>query len=259
MPPSALLFTGKKTTDLPAAYIRDDKATYLIDLNKTLPDSVQIGRGRIPLNFRQRVLPGQAQVVDAGNISLRFNAESLFDTLYLATRTTAYNGLEINQNTIPINDFIDVRFTPTSPMAIDTMRTKMYLLNNGRQKFIGGRWVKNCIEFRTRELGKFSLLTDLTPPDVRLVSATARGVSARISDELSGIDQFRVFVNGEWTLMQYDYKRALIWSDKLDPATPFEAGAEVKLQVRDRAGNVAELLTTIAAPPAPKPVRRRKR
>ena len=81
---------------------------------------------------------------------------------------------------------------------------------------------------------------------------------ARISDELSGIDQFRVFVNGEWTLMQYDYKRALIWSDKLDPETPFEPGSEVILQVRDRAGNVGEVVTTIAEPPAPKPKPTRK-
>lgn len=252
-PPNALLFTGKKTTELPVAYTRDSKAVYLIDLNKTLPDSVQIGRGRLPLNFRQAVIPGRTQVVDVGNVSLRFNAESLFDTLFLATRNLPGNQLEINQNTIPLNDFIDVRFTPTSPMAIDTMRTKMYLLSGGRQRFAGGTWNQNRITFRTRELGRFGLLTDLTPPAIRVLSATGKGISARISDDLSGIDQFRVFVNGEWTLMQYDYKRALIWSDKLDPTTPFEAGSEVILQVRDRAGNVGEVTTTIATPPVPKP------
>lgn len=252
-PPNALLFTGKKTTELPVAYTRDSKAVYLIDLNKMLPDSVQIGRGRLPLNFRQAVLPGRTQVVDAGNVRIRFNAESLFDTLYLSTRTIAGNQLEINQTTIPLNDFIDVRFTPTSPIPIDTMRTKMYLLSGGRQRFVGGTWTKNRIDFRTRELGRFGLLTDLTPPTVRVVSATGKGISARISDDLSGIDQFRVFVNGEWTLMQYDYKRALIWSDKLDPTTPFEPGVEVIVQVRDRAGNVGEVVTTIATAPIPKP------
>jgi hypothetical protein len=252
-PPNALLFTGKKTTELPVAYTREGKAVYLIDLSKILPDSVQIGRGRLPLNFRQAVLPGSAQVIEAGNLSLRFNTESLFDTLYLSTRTSPGNILEINQNTIPLNDFIDVRFAPVTPMSIDTMRTKMYSLANGRQRFIGGKWTNNRIEFRTRELGKFGLLTDVVPPAIRVVSATGKGISARISDDLSGIDQFRVFVNGEWILMQYDYKRALIWSDKLDPETPFDAGAEVILQVRDRAGNIGEVATTISEPPAPKP------
>ena len=257
-PPAALLFTGKKITELPLAYTRNGKATYLIDLTKTMPDSVQIGRGRLPLNFRKAIVPGRTQTVDAGNVSLRFNPESLFDTLYLTTRTVAGNILEVNQNTIPLNDFIDVRFTPDTPMSIDTMRTKVYLLSGGRPRFIGGTWSKNRIDFRTRELGKFGLLTDLTLPAVRVISATGKSIMARISDELSGIDQFRVFVNGEWTLMQYDYKRALIWSDKLDPKTPFEPGSEVILQVRDRAGNVGEVVTTIAEVPAPKPKPARK-
>ena len=258
-PPNALLFTGKKTTELPVAYVRGDRAVYLIDLNKTLPDSVQIGRGRVPLNFRQRVVPGHAETIEAGAVNLRFSPTSLFDTLYLATRVSASNTLEINQNTIPLNDFIDVRFTPPFTAGLDTMRTKMYALNNGRETFLGGVWAKNRIEFRTRVLGKFALLTDATPPAIRVLSATASGISARISDERSGIDKFRVFVNGDWVLMQYDYKRALMWSDKLDPTVLFEPGQEVKIQVRDQAGNVAEVIATIAEPPAPRPAHRSTR
>jgi hypothetical protein len=255
-PPSALLFEGKKTTELPVAYNRNGRATYLIDLNRHLPDSVQVGRGRVPLNFRQRVVPGRADVINAGNVSIRFGEASLFDTLYLATRTQPGNVLEINQNTIPLNEAIDVRFTPTYPMGIDTMRTKMYALNNGRQVCLGGIWTGSRIEFKTRVLGRFGLLTDVTPPGVRIVSATPGGITARISDDLAGIDTFRAYVNGEWVLMQYDYKRALIWSDKLDHSTPFEAGAEVKIQVRDQAGNVAEAIGSIAQPAAPKRKRR---
>lgn len=256
VPPNALLFTGKKTTELPVAYVRGDRAVYLIDLNKTLPDSVQVGRGRVPLNFRQRVLPGRLETVDAGAVSLTVNPESLFDTLYLATRVSATNGLEINQHTIPLNDYINVRFTPPYPAGIDTLRTKMYALNNGRETFLGGHWTKNRIEFRTRVLGKFGLLTDVMPPAIRIVSATANGITARISDERSGIDKFRAFVNGEWVLMQYDYKRALIWSDKLDPTVLFESGQDVKIQVRDQAGNVAEAISTISEPVAPRPTHR---
>ena len=253
------MFEGATTTLLAPAYTRNGQTTYLVDLATTLPDSVQVGRGRIPLFFRQRVLPGQKEVVQAGNIQIRFNAESLFDTLYLSTRTLLDNTLEINQYTIPINDHIDVRYTPLRPVAVDTMRTKMYALSGGRQRFLGGNWANGRIEFRTRELGRFGLLTDVTPPDIRNVSATPGGITARISDDLSGIDQFRVFVGGVWTLMQYDYKRALIWSDKLDATTLFEPGTEVRLQVRDRTGNVAELTTAIATPPAPRPARRKRR
>ncbi len=135
------------------------------------------------------------------------------------------------------------------------MRTKAYWTSGGRESFLGGTWNKGQIEFKTRSLGQFQLLTDATPPTVEILSATPAGISARIRDDLSGIAQFRALVNGEWILMQYDYKRALLWSDKLNADEPFEAGAEVIVQVKDRSGNIGSDSTTIEEP---RPVVRRK-
>ncbi len=99
------------------------------------------------------------------------------------------------------------------------------------------------------------MLTDANPPTVEIMSATPAGITAKIRDNLSGIAEFRALVNGEWVLMQYDYKRALLWSDKLDPDVPFETGADVLVQVKDRSGNIGSDSTTINIP---RPVARRK-
>jgi len=42
-----------------------------------------------------------------------------------------------------------------------------------------------------------------------------------------------------------------LWSDKLDPEEPFEDGAEVLVQVKDRSGNIGSDSTTIEVPRQP--------
>ena len=254
-PPVAKLFTGRTVTEQPVSYTLANQAVYLIDLRRTLPDSVQFGRDVIRTNFRKRVIPDRPDIVTDGTTRLSFGAKTLFDTLHLAVRAVSGGGLEINQPTIPLNDYLTVQYTPNYPIAIDTARTKAYWTSGGNEMFLGGTWKKGHIEFKTRSLGRFQLLTDATPPTVSILSATPNGITAKIRDELSGIAEFRALVNGEWVLMQYDYKRALLWSDKLNPDTLFETGTEVIVQVKDRSGNIGFDSTTIDEP---RPVVRRK-
>lgn len=254
--PPAILMEGKKTTEQAVSYIHNNAAVYLIDMNQNLPEMVQVGAGKIATNLKKRIIPGQEDQYEDANVRLQFGLKTLFDTLYLAVRQIPWN-LEINQNTIPLNDFLTA--TWTTPGVSDTMRTKIYLINgSGQGKYVGGTWQKNKITFRTRELGRFQLMTDVTPPQARFVSVTPAGISARIADDLSGIRSFRAMVDGEWVLMQYDYKRALLWSDKLNPAEPFADGAEVMLEVTDNVGNVTSVQGIISTPKA-KPVAKRKR
>jgi hypothetical protein len=254
-PPVAKLFTGRTVTEQPVSYVLNNQAVYLIDLRHTLPDSVQFGRGVVRTNFRKRIIPGRADTFVDGSTRLEFSARTLFDTLHLAVRPVPGGGLEINQPTIPLNDFLTIQYVPNYPIAIDTMRTKAYWVSGGRENFLGGTWTKGKIQFKTRMLGRFQLLTDANPPTVEILTATPNGITAKIRDDLSGIAEFRALINDEWVLMQYDYKRALLWSDKLDPAELFEEGATVLVQVKDRSGNIGSDSTTIESP---RPVARRK-
>lgn len=254
-PPVAKLMTGRTVTEQPVSYVRNNQAIYLIDLRHTMPDSILFGRGVIRTNFRKRVIPGQREVFTDGKNQLEFSPKTLFDTLHLAMRALPGGGLEINQSTIPLNDYLTVQYTPNYPIAIDTARTKAYWTSGGNESFLGGTWNKGKIEFKTRWLGRFQLMTDINPPKVEILSATPKGITARIRDDLSGIREFRALVNGEWVLMQYDYKRALLWSDKLNPDELFANGAEVLVQVKDQSGNIGSASTTIAEP---RPAARRK-
>lgn len=255
-PPPARLIVGREVVATQSvSYVIRGQAVYLIDLRKTMPDLVQVGNSAVQTNFRKRIIPGQVTEYTDGNLRLQFAPKTLFDTLHLATRTFPNGGLEINQRSTPVFENLTVSYAPVVNGTIDTMRTKVYQADN--QKFLGGSWQGGRITFQTRELGRFALYTDTEAPAVRLQSATTGGITARVSDDLSGIQSFRAMVGGQWILLQYDYKRALLWSDKLDPDTPFVVGDEVVIEATDRCGNVGSVSGSIAPVKAQAVVRKK--
>jgi hypothetical protein len=79
-----------------------------------------------------------------------------------------------------------------------------------------------------------------------------------VGDGMSGIAGFKALVNGEWVLLNYDFKKGYIWSEKLNDSQPFEG--ELVLEVTDRAGNSTILRTELVdLVVKPKKTRKRKR
>ncbi len=247
------IYVKDKSIKLAPAYQSSGETVYLLDLRDYLPDSIQIGNKKLKTNFRERIRPNIIETYNGDRYTLRFGNQSIFDTLYLAVQSRA-NGLVINEENIPLRDAIGVSFQPDQ-MPANPERTHAYRFDGERLRFVGGKWQGEMLEFATRELGDFSIATDETPPSVKLIQSSKKSISARISDGMSGIGSFSAFVNGEWVLMNYDYKRNYIWSDKLVDTLDFEG--ELRLEVTDRAGNIAILQAEIKEPVV-KPATRKK-
>ena len=99
----------------------------------------------------------------------------------------------------------------------------------------GGEWIEGEIHFSTRSFGDFTLLRDSVPPTIKVFAKDSSHLRFRIRDALSGIKNYEVTVGGNWILMNYDYKRNLIWSEKLNQNMPFVG--ELILKVVDNSEN----------------------
>jgi Peptidase family M23 len=237
----AEVFIAQNSIKLSPAYRTAGEVVYLLDLRQHLPDSVQIGSKIWRSGFRKKVYPNRVETHQEDHYLVRFGNQSIFDTLYLAVQTRP-NGLIINDDYTPLRDAIGVSFWPeVLPQNLE--KTHAYRIDNGRTYFAGGKWQDNHIDFTTRELGSFLLATDTLPPSVTVLSANKKNISARISDGTSGIDKYNAYLNGEWVLMNYDYKRSYIWAEKLVDSTDF-AGT-LRLEITDRAGNLTVVETDI--------------
>lgn len=242
--PSAVYYIqGKEEKKAPDFYA-GESAVFLTDLRQYRPDSVKIGNSTVRTYLRSQVLPGIASSYKEAKWSVDFQNTSLFDTLFLMGQRN-FNALTINNRGTALNDYINVTFAPEK-VPEDKSRTFVYRYVNGDYRFMGGKWEDDLIRFQTRELGTFVTQVDTIPPKIRLVEHSKQRIRGYIWDPMAGIDHFKALINGEWVLLNYDFKKGYIWSEKLDDGQPFEG--ELVLEVTDRAGNNTILRTELVEP-----------
>ena len=95
----------------------------------------------------------------------------------------------------------------------------------------------------TKNLGKFFLAQDTTAPKVKAINITpGKSLNAQssidftISDDLSGINSYNGYINGNWILFEYDYKNARL-TYVFDEQFLKDGRNEFKLEVTDNVGN----------------------
>ncbi|WP_221390470.1 M23 family metallopeptidase [Dyadobacter sp. NIV53] len=234
---------GKESRKQPDFY-SNESAIFLTDLRDYMPDSIKIANSIVRTYLRGSIAPGQKTEYTGKNWDIKFNENSLFDTLFIVGQQK-FNSLIINSKGVALKDYVSISFTPEN-IPVNKERSKVFRYVDGDYRFVGGEWNGDKISFETRELGTFMIQTDTIPPKIRLQEHSKTRITANIWDGSSGIDHYRAMINGEWILMNYDSKRGYIWSEKVDPGLPFEG--ELTLEVTDRAGNSTILHTELSEP-----------
>ncbi len=239
----AILNFEKTSAELAINYVKNNEAVYLWDLKKGLPKSILIDSLEKPMLLQKMIVPNQNQSFVSDKLSVIFDTKTLYDTLYLET-SVGVNQVSIGQATTPLRNGITVSYQPESqPKLID--KTAIYYSYKNQKRFLGGKWNDNRIVFKANTLGNYLLQTDTIPPRANLVSKSPNVVSFRIGDNLSGVKTFKVFLNDEYVLSDYDMKRALLWTVKKDSTQKFIG--KVRLELEDNQGNKSSFQTDVDA------------
>jgi hypothetical protein len=118
----------------------------------------------------------------------------------------------------------------------DSQKYSVYRINGrGDYTNLGRKWKNGKVIFGTREFGDFTLLKDSVAPNIRAIACNQTYARFKITDDLSGIYSFEATINGDWLLMNYDYKSGILYSEKRDKKVPWKGDFELK--VRDYSGN----------------------
>ncbi len=229
------------TIDLAINYVKNNEAIYLWDLRKGLPDSVTIDGLTKPLFLRKMLIPNQEDSWSSDKLSVTFESNSLYDTLYLQTNFLG-NLLQIGQNTIPLRNEFSVSYNPDFQVVLPD-KTSVYYVNRNQKSFQKTIWENNKASFKTSRLGNFEVLIDTIPPTASIVRKKPDDFMVRIGDKLSGIKSFKASVNNEFVLTDYDYKRSLLWSVKSDSSQQFIG--KLKVELEDNQGNKSAFETMI--------------
>lgn len=227
------------SVEIPYAYEGTNKRTYLWDMQLGIPDSVDLCSETIVPEINARIPAGKEIHFDDGQVHIQFEKETLFDDLYLRLQPfweDGFPGLAINDPYTYLWHSMHVQLS-FPEFKGNKAQTQVYLLHeNGYKSFLGGDWEGDRVRFSTRNGGKFVLARDSLPPSIRPIRVNNRELRFGIEDELSGIEDFNAWVDGQWIQLRYEHKQSLIRSDP--PAGKVLKG-EVLLKVRDRANNEA--------------------
>ena len=234
----AVLHTRYGTRVIKADYANKNRAIFLLDLRKEIPDSVVFCTGVVKPRIAATIPNRTKYDFYSDRLDIQFPAASLYDTLYLQTDyRIADDGSEIfriGSPLIPLNQSIQVTFRPARKINWKAS-TGVYLIGAKGYSYVGGKWENGAVRFRTRDFGEFTILEDNTPPTIRPVVVNDHVARFKIDDDMSGISSFRATINDQWLLMYHDPKTQSLWSERLDKNQLLKG--EFKLVVVDNAGN----------------------
>ena len=244
----ATVYANRMKHKLTPSYYHNNEAIYLWNLKYALPDSVDICGNSVYFNFRATVPSNRSFNFYDKNLNVSFPRRALFDTLFLTSDYRLSNDstqefFEIGPKNIPLRKFATFTFKPKLAYK-EKSRYKAYLvIGKNHYSYQGGNWSKHGFSVKARDFGVYTLLKDSVPPTINPLRISTSQIRMKINDDLSGIKSFRLTVDGAWVLMNYDYKRQLLWSEKLDPSIPFKG--EMRLSVADNSGNESIYTKTI--------------
>ncbi len=244
----AHVFTNRMSYELSSSYYVNDYSVYLWDLRVGTPDSIEL--------CGKMIYPGVEMIVPSASdfkyfkteFDLHFYKKSLFDTLYLKTDymdelASDKEYFEISEDIYPLKSNMKIILKPKRNYVDREKISAYYTTDLTNFSFKGGDWVDDNFEFTTRTLGKYTLMADTIPPKIKVVQQNKNFIRCYITDDLSGIKDYNLYIDDQWVLMNYDPKRNYLWSEKSDPSIPFTGKLELK--VRDNVDNENIYSTTI--------------
>ncbi len=236
----ARIYLNGISTEVEPNYYNINQAVYLLDLRKTIPDSIMICDKWFVPSINATIPSRSEYKFYSDMMDITFPEGAIYDTVYLntnyATTATGKEVYSIGSRNVPLNKTILVSLKTQKKYA-QGPSVAVYRLAGKGYTYIGGEWINDRVNFNTREFGDFTILQDTVPPTIKQVFVNGSTARFKIKDNLSGIAYYEGMVNGKWVLMHYDNKNGIIWSENLNKKIPMNGLFE--LTVTDNAGNKA--------------------
>ncbi|MDR1644871.1 MAG: M23 family metallopeptidase [Tannerellaceae bacterium] len=186
----------------------------------------------------------------AKGIRLTIPAGNLYDDFYfcynMLTSATLPESIHVlHDRPVPLHDkaLLSLRL-PVNPANADDIHTYGIVRLQGKKAiWIGGNHRDGWIDTNIRELGSYAIMQDIQPPVITPVNPATwtgnRRITLRISDNLSGVQDYRGEIDGQFVLFEFDGKKGLV-SYRFDPARLAQGSHKLRFTLTDACGNRSE-------------------
>ncbi|WP_197429305.1 M23 family metallopeptidase [Winogradskyella endarachnes] len=182
--------------------------------------------------------------LNSGLVSVNFYENTLYDDTYIDFKVSS-DTLFLHEDKIPIqkNFYINYDLSNYKTEHLN----KIFIANlHGYYKkpsYITTTRKGKILSAKSKKFGTYALAMDTVAPTIKPINfqdkkwlSKYRYLKVKITDDLSGISKYRASVNGNWILMEYDYKTNTLIHDFNDNIVK-DTKNELKIIVTDNVGN----------------------
>jgi hypothetical protein len=192
------------------------------------------------------------------DFSIEFPSNSLYDTLLLNytvinTEKQALSPMHVlGENLVPLQSSFNISIL-VDENAVKGINIDKLLIatknKNGNIRYIGGSYHNGWVSASSNFFQDFFVWHDTISPVIKLVNTKSNSltdtlsIKLQITDNLSGIMEYKGYINGKWELFEYDAKNALLTYNFI--ADSPKGKLEIEIIVVDRKNNKTILKTEL--------------
>lgn len=175
------------------------------------------------------------------NFEIMIPQGSVTNNMYIHKRvyikTPANGDIELGDKNTKVIKALKMGLKITNP--IKNKESKLVMTVNG--DVLGGKYEDGWLYADSKYFGSFNYKYDTIAPTIMFPSSKKKNpittfVSFKITDNLSGIADYNVYVNDVWQIAEYDAKSNTVTCCLNEPAT-----GKLRIEIVDKVGNKAVL------------------
>lgn len=200
------------------------------------------------------VSEGQAAVIRGEGLRFNLTEKSLYSSAQFKVYAEPAVGRAVSpiylleDRYAPLHEYIDVSIQIPN---FDAKYSNHYVLaqldaRKNFKKSFKGSLVKDSLQTQIRDLGYYTLMIDTSAPSLMNINfnhgqsaASMRELVLKVDDDLSEIEGFDAYLDGEWILMEYDKKSGRLSIHKNEWYRFKNGQHQLAIEVRDACGNSA--------------------
>ena len=190
------------------------------------------------------VFADQVTTLNDQNVSVFFPANSFYEDTFIDFKVSN-DTLYLDKDIIPLQKNVTIQYDISN--YNNSEKNQLYIAELlGYKKYpsyLNTKRKDNILTASSNALGSYALVLDNTSPKITPVNfqdgkwlSKYRYLTLKITDDLSGIGNYRATINGKFILMEYEYKDNTLTFDFNDMVVT-DTKNELKLIVTDNVGN----------------------
>lgn len=210
----------------------------------------EIKKPRDSVRTEDFIYANQGTSITKGKFSVYIPADALYENAYLDIQATS-DTLKIHKDIVPLHKKMTIYADASNYNDQDLDQLYIGRLNYKGDPYYTKTYRKGSkLSAKTKTFGSYILVADTTAPTIKPHNFTSKKwisknktLKIKVEDDLSGISSYRATINGNFILMEYNYKKDVLTYD-FDDKIISETENNLKLIVVDNVGNSATFETT---------------